>query len=50
MKTVALDLSKQLRDPDGPHKCDIIVALTHSRSVLCLFPRGPTDTGLGYRT
>lgn len=31
MKTVALDLSKQLRDPDGPHKCDIIIALTHSR-------------------
>ncbi|PVF93825.1 Metallo-dependent phosphatase [Serendipita vermifera] len=31
MKTVALDLSKELRDPNGPHKVDFIIALTHSR-------------------
>ncbi|CAE6516088.1 unnamed protein product [Rhizoctonia solani] len=24
-------LSRELRDPEGPHKCDIILALTHAR-------------------
>jgi 5'-nucleotidase len=28
---VGMDLSKRLRDPDGQHKCDIIIALTHAR-------------------
>jgi 2',3'-cyclic-nucleotide 2'-phosphodiesterase (5'-nucleotidase family) len=31
MKDVALELSRELRDPNGPHKVDIIIALTHSR-------------------
>ncbi|QRV89758.1 nucleotide phosphoesterase protein YfkN [Ceratobasidium sp. AG-Ba] len=26
-------LSEELRNPDGPHKCDIILALTHARPV-----------------
>ena len=33
MDDVGVDLSKTLRDPSGDHKCDIVVALTHSRSV-----------------
>ncbi|KZS99021.1 Metallo-dependent phosphatase [Sistotremastrum niveocremeum HHB9708] len=28
---VGLKLSKALRDPAGPHKCDLVIALTHSR-------------------
>lgn len=31
MKDVALELSKELRDPAGLHRVDIIIALTHSR-------------------
>ncbi|EJD02121.1 Metallo-dependent phosphatase [Fomitiporia mediterranea MF3/22] len=31
MVEVALDLSKRLRDPQGEYKCDLIIALTHSR-------------------
>ncbi|KAI0822600.1 Metallo-dependent phosphatase [Trametes gibbosa] len=31
MANVAIDLSKRLRDPEGEHKCDIIIALTHAR-------------------
>ncbi|MCO5566137.1 hypothetical protein L7F22_019813 [Adiantum nelumboides] len=31
MVEIAKKLSKELRDPDGPHKCDLIVALTHCR-------------------
>ncbi len=31
MAQVAIDLSKRLRDPEGEHKCDIIIALTHAR-------------------
>ncbi|KAI8636557.1 hypothetical protein BD408DRAFT_425946 [Parasitella parasitica] len=28
---VAQDLSRQLRDPNGPHKVDLVIALTHMR-------------------
>lgn len=31
MKDVAIELSKELRDPKGPHKVDVIIALTHCR-------------------
>ncbi|KAG8775204.1 hypothetical protein FRC20_003365, partial [Serendipita sp. 405] len=31
MEKVAINLSKQLRDPNGEHKCDLVIALTHSR-------------------
>ena len=31
MKETALELSKELRDPNGEHRVDIIIALTHSR-------------------
>ncbi|KAK8843476.1 hypothetical protein IAR55_007135 [Kwoniella newhampshirensis] len=31
MKDTALELSKELRDPNGEHKVDLIVALTHCR-------------------
>ncbi|EIW81808.1 Metallo-dependent phosphatase, partial [Coniophora puteana RWD-64-598 SS2] len=31
MKEVGLKLSESLRDPAGPHKCDLLIALTHSR-------------------
>ncbi|WWC64228.1 uncharacterized protein I303_106837 [Kwoniella dejecticola CBS 10117] len=31
MKDTALELSKELRDPAGPHQVDIIIALTHCR-------------------
>ncbi|KAJ4488358.1 Metallo-dependent phosphatase-like protein [Lentinula aciculospora] len=31
IKEAGLDLSRRLRDPNGPHKCDIILALTHCR-------------------
>lgn len=28
---VAKDLSSQLKDPNGPHRVDIVIALTHMR-------------------
>lgn len=31
MKEVGLELSELLRDPNGPYRVDIIIALTHSR-------------------
>ena len=31
MATVALELSERLRDAEGDHRCDLIIALTHSR-------------------
>ncbi|KAI0747874.1 Metallo-dependent phosphatase [Daedaleopsis nitida] len=31
MAEVGIDLSKRLRDPEGEHKCDIVIALTHAR-------------------
>ncbi|CEH16317.1 5' nucleotidase [Ceraceosorus bombacis] len=31
MAATARALSKELRDPEGPHKADLIIALTHSR-------------------
>ncbi|KAG8763597.1 hypothetical protein FRC11_000856 [Ceratobasidium sp. 423] len=31
MVEVTKALSQELRDPEGPHKCDIILALTHAR-------------------
>ncbi|KAJ9106431.1 hypothetical protein QFC21_001577 [Naganishia friedmannii] len=31
MVDTAIELSKQLRDPAGPHKVDLIIALTHCR-------------------
>ncbi|CAE7121238.1 unnamed protein product [Rhizoctonia solani] len=31
MAEVTKALSRELRDPEGPHKCDIILALTHAR-------------------
>jgi hypothetical protein len=31
MAEVGKDLSKRLRDPEGEYKCDLIIALTHSR-------------------
>ena len=31
MEEVGIELSKRLRDPEGEFKCDIIIALTHSR-------------------
>ena len=31
MKDVAFEISRELRDPNGPWKVDIIVALTHCR-------------------
>ncbi|CAE6441792.1 unnamed protein product [Rhizoctonia solani] len=31
MAEVTKVLSRELRDPEGPHKCDIILALTHAR-------------------
>jgi len=31
MAEVGRDLSKRLRDPEGDHKCDLIIALTHAR-------------------
>lgn len=27
----AKDLSKELRDPEGPHRVDLVIALTHMR-------------------
>ncbi|CAE6415542.1 unnamed protein product [Rhizoctonia solani] len=31
MAEVTKALSRELRDPEGPHKCDIVLALTHAR-------------------
>jgi 2',3'-cyclic-nucleotide 2'-phosphodiesterase (5'-nucleotidase family) len=31
MVDTAIELSKELRDPNGEHKVDIIIALTHCR-------------------
>jgi 5'-nucleotidase len=31
MVDTAIELSKELRDPEGPHKVDLIIALTHCR-------------------
>jgi hypothetical protein len=31
MTDVGIDLSKRLRDPEGEHRCDLVIALTHSR-------------------
>lgn len=31
MTETAIELSKELRDPNGPHKVDLIIALTHCR-------------------
>lgn len=31
MREVGLELSELLRDPKGPYRVDIIIALTHSR-------------------
>ncbi|KAJ3926315.1 MAG: Metallo-dependent phosphatase-like protein [Lentinula lateritia] len=31
VKEVGIDLSTRLRDPNGPYKCEIIIALTHCR-------------------
>lgn len=31
MADTAKDLSKRLRDPEGEHRVDIIIALTHAR-------------------
>ena len=31
MKETALKVSEELRDPDGEHRVDIIIALTHCR-------------------
>lgn len=31
MTAVGIDLSKRLRDPEGDHKCDLVIALTHAR-------------------
>lgn len=28
---IAKDLSRELRDPEGPHHVDLIIALTHMR-------------------
>lgn len=33
MVEVGLSLSEKLRDPNGEHRCDIVIALTHSRWV-----------------
>ena len=31
MAETGRQLSRVLRDPSGPHRCDIIIALTHAR-------------------
>ncbi|KAF8969879.1 Metallo-dependent phosphatase [Flammula alnicola] len=36
MKDTGLALSKLLRDPDGEHRCDLVIALTHSRQDISL--------------
>jgi 5'-nucleotidase len=37
MEAVGKDLSRRLRDPKGEYKCDLIIALTHSRYVYYSF-------------
>lgn len=37
MTEVGMELSKRLRDPNGEHRCDIVLALTHARLVVLLF-------------
>lgn len=34
MTEAGIDLSERLRDPQGEYRCDLIIALTHSRLVL----------------
>ncbi|KZT65477.1 Metallo-dependent phosphatase [Daedalea quercina L-15889] len=36
MAQVGIELSKRLRDPNGEHKCDIVIALTHARFDIAL--------------
>lgn len=31
MRDTGIALSQELRDPNGEHKCDIVIALTHAR-------------------
>lgn len=31
MVDIARKLSRELRDPNGPHRCDIVIAITHCR-------------------
>lgn len=31
MAEIGKKLSQRLRDPQGEHKCDLVIALTHSR-------------------
>jgi 5'-nucleotidase len=31
MRDTGVALSQELRDPNGEHKCDIVIALTHAR-------------------
>jgi hypothetical protein len=54
MKETALELSKELRNPAGEHKVDIIIALTHSRvpnvSWLSLFLWSSCGQADGFRT
>ncbi|KAI0055483.1 Metallo-dependent phosphatase [Artomyces pyxidatus] len=51
MAETGKELSRLLRDPSGPHKCDIVIALTHARvpnvrdvqlakDLFCLTPSG----------
>ncbi|KIJ07248.1 hypothetical protein PAXINDRAFT_19556 [Paxillus involutus ATCC 200175] len=42
MVEVGKDLSALLRDPPGPHKCDFIIALTHSRTPNFFYDDAPT--------
>ncbi|KAF9459374.1 Metallo-dependent phosphatase-like protein [Collybia nuda] len=56
MTEVGIDLSRRLRDPHGEYKCDLIIALTHSRipndiqlarNLLALSPYGQTQLQIG---
>lgn len=53
MVDVAIKLSEELRNPNGPHRCDMIIALTHCRLPNVRLPpfkdrRGTiVDAGLG---
>jgi hypothetical protein len=31
MKETAIELSKELRDPEGEHRVEVVIALTHCR-------------------
>lgn len=53
MAETAKELSLRLRDPEGKHKCDIVIALTHARvpndialakAIGALSPTGQTDS------